>query len=250
MLDGKVALVTGGARGIGFAIARVLAKAGAKVVISDLDEEALTKAKVNLQNEGHSVQAVAGNVAIVADCEAMVDATLKTYGQLNILVNNAGGSAGTPANIEDVTEEEYDKVMNWNVRGTFFCTKAALPALKVAGGSIINMTSMSGRMGAQIFSPQYSAAKAAIVGITRNLAKKLGSHQIRVNAIAPGFIASGERANGIWETRDNSAILSEIALGRRGDNDDLADVALFLASDLSRYVSGVIIDVNGGYVAL
>jgi NAD(P)-dependent dehydrogenase (short-subunit alcohol dehydrogenase family) len=138
--------------------------------------------------------------------------------------------------------------MDWNVRGTFFCTQAALPALKMQGGSIVNMSSMSGRVGLEIFSPQYSAAKAAIVGLTRNLASHLGVYGIRVNAIAPGFISSGERADTIWQSRDNTQVLDQIALHRRGTNAELADVGLFLASDQSRYMTGCIIDVNGGYI--
>jgi 3-oxoacyl-[acyl-carrier protein] reductase len=248
LLHDRVALVTGGARGLGLAIGRALAREGARLVLSDLDRDALEQAADTLQREGHSVQTVTGNVAVVADGERMVHAATEAYGRLDILVNNAGGSAHTPTKLEEVTEADFDKVMDWNVRGTFFCTKAALPALKVAGGAIVNLTSMSGRTGAEIFSPQYSAAKAAIIGLTRNMAKQLGPHGIRVNAIAPGFVRAGERAEAIWETRDNTAILNQIALRRRGVETELADVAVFLASEQSRYMSGCILDVNGGYL--
>jgi 3-oxoacyl-[acyl-carrier protein] reductase len=248
LLDGRVALVTGGARGLGLAIAQSLAVEGSKVVISDLDGDALAQAVAAFKDAGQDVSAVTGNVAVVADCERMVRAAVAGYGRLDVLVNNAGGSANTPTKMDDVTEEEYDKVMNWNVRGTFFCTKAALPALRVQGGSIINLTSMSGRAGVEIFSPQYSAAKAAIIGLTRNMAKHLGPDGIRVNAIAPGFVRAGERAEAIWRKRDNSAILNQVALRRRGVETELADVALFLASEQSRYMTGTILDVNGGYL--
>jgi len=247
-LQGRTAVVTGAARGLGLAIATSFARQGANLVINDLDGVELEAAAAALREQGHAVKAVAGNVAVVADGEAMVKCALDGFGRLDILVNNAGGSAYTPAKIEDVTEEDYDKVMDWNVRGTFFCTKAALPALKVAGGAIINMTSMSGRTGWDIFSAQYSTAKAAIIGLTRNLAKTQGQHGIRVNAIAPGFVPSGERSEAIWRTRDNSRIMDQIALGRRGTMEELADVALFLASDQSRYMTGCILDVNGGYL--
>ncbi|WP_168226775.1 SDR family NAD(P)-dependent oxidoreductase [Rhodoferax sediminis] len=243
-----MALVTGGARGLGLAIAQALAREGSRVVISDLDADALEQAVSGFRSAGQEVTAVTGNVAVVADCECMVRAAVDTYGRLDVLVNNAGGSAHTPPKLEDVTEEDYDKVMNWNVRGTFFCTKVALPALKAQGGSIINLTSMSGRTGAEIFSPQYSAAKAAIIGLTRNMAMHLGPNGIRVNAIAPGFVRAGERAEAIWATRDNTTILNQIALRRRGVETELADVALFLASEQSRYMTGCILDVNGGYL--
>lgn len=248
LLDGRVALVTGGARGLGLAIAQALAREGATLVISDLDADALDQAASGFKSAGQEVSTVAGNVAVVADCERMVRSAVDGYGRLDVLVNNAGGSAHTPSKLEDVTEEDYDRVMDWNVRGTFFCTKVALPALKADGGSIVNLTSMSGRTGAEIFSPQYSAAKAAIIGLTRNMAKHLGPHGIRVNAIAPGFVRAGERAEAIWRMRDNTAILSQIALRRRGVETELADVALFLASEQSRYMTGCILDVNGGYL--
>jgi len=247
-LHGRTALVTGAARGLGLAIATCFARQGANLVINDIDGIALEAAASGLREKGYAVKAVAGNVAEVADGERMVRGALDSFGRLDVLVNNAGGSAYTPARLEDVTEEDYDKVMDWNVRGTFFCTKAALPALKVAGGSIINMTSMSGRTGWDIFSPQYSAAKAAIIGLTRNLAKTQGKHGIRVNAIAPGFVPSGERSEAIWRKRDNTRIMDQIALGRRGNMEELSDVALFLAADQSRYMTGCILDVNGGFL--
>ena len=194
--------------------------------------------------------AVAGNVAVVQDVEAMVGAAVTAFGRLDILVNNAGGSAQTPLRIEDVTEEHFDRVMAWNVRGTFFCAKAALPHLKVRGGSIINMASISGRGGTELVSPQYSAAKAAIIGMTRNLARHLGPHGIRVNAIAPGFIKSSPRVEAIWRTRNEAEVLKTVPLGRRGEMDDIAQAALFLASEASGYVTGAVLDVNGGFFAL
>jgi NAD(P)-dependent dehydrogenase (short-subunit alcohol dehydrogenase family) len=248
-LSGRVALVTGAARGLGLAIATALAREGAAVVISDLDSGALAKAAGALVEEGHRVRAVAGDVSKTNDIARMVKGATEGFGRLDVLVNNAGGSAHTPYKVEDVREEDYERVMDWNVRGTFFCTQAALPALKVAGGSIINLASLSGQMGGATWSAQYSAAKGAIIALTRNLAKQLGPYGIRVNAIAPGFVSTGGRADDLWAARDNTMILSQIALGRRGDASELADVALFLASDLSRYVSGVLIDVDGGFHA-
>ncbi|MBI2199245.1 MAG: SDR family oxidoreductase, partial [Candidatus Rokubacteria bacterium] len=185
-LTEKVALVTGGAQGIGYAIGSTLARHGARLVLADMNADGCRAAQEQLRSAGAQVVAVAGNVAVVQDVEAMVGAAITAFGRLDILVNNAGGSAQTPLRIEDVTEEHFDRVMAWNVRGTFFCAKAALPHLKVRGGSIINMASISGRGGTELVSPQYSAAKAAIIGMTRNLARHLGPHGIRVNAIAPG----------------------------------------------------------------
>ena len=249
-MNDRVALVTGAARGIGYAIAEGLARHGARVVLTDMDEETCRAAGATLRAAGHEAIAVAGNVAVAADVEAMVKAAVDGFGRLDVLVNNAGGSAQTPLRIEDVTEEQFDRVMSWNVRGTFFCTKAALPALKVRGGSVVNMASIAGRGGTELVSPQYSAAKGAIIGMTRNLAKHLGPHGIRVNVIAPGFIRSGPRVEAIWKTRNEAEVLNQIALRRRGELDDVAEAAVFLASDASRYITGAVLDVNGGFFAV
>ena len=249
-LTGKVALVTGGAQGIGYAIGSTLARHGARLVLADMNADGCRAAQEQLRSAGAQVVAVAGNVAVVQDVEAMVGAAITAFGRLDILVNNAGGSAQTPLRIEDVTEEHFDRVMAWNVRGTFFCSKAALPHLKVRGGSIINMASISGRGGTELVSPQYSAAKAAIIGMTRNLARHLGPHGIRVNAIAPGFIKSSPRVEAIWRTRNEAEVLKTVPLGRRGEMDDIAQAALYLASEASGYVTGAVLDVNGGFFAL
>jgi len=249
-LTEKVALVTGGAQGIGYAIGSTLARHGARLVLADMDADGCRAAQEQLRSAGAQVVAVAGNVAVVQDVEAMVGAAITAFGRLDILVNNAGGSAQTPLRIEDVTEEHFDRVMAWNVRGTFFCSKAALPHLKVRGGSIINMASISGRGGTELVSPQYSAAKAAIIGMTRNLARHLGPHGIRVNAIAPGFIKSSPRVEAIWRTRNEAEVLKTVPLGRRGEMDDIAQAALYLASEASGYVTGAVLDVNGGFFAL
>ena len=249
-LTEKVALVTGGAQGIGYAIGSTLARHGARLVLADMNADGCRAAQEQLRSAGAQVVAVAGNVAVVQDVEAMVGAAVTAFGRLDILVNNAGGSARTPLRIEDVTEEHFDRVMAWNVRGTFFCSKAALPHLKVRGGSIINMASISGRGGTELVSPQYSAAKAAIIGMTRNLARHLGPHGIRVNAIAPGFIKSSPRVEAIWRTRNEAEVLKTVPLGRRGEMDDIAQAALYLASEASGYVTGAVLDVNGGFFAL
>lgn len=247
MLNDKIALVTGAARGLGYNIALTLGRHGARLVISDLDADGVHAAEAQLRGEGVKAKAVVGNVALVPDVEAMVGAAVAEFGRLDVLVNNAGGSAHTPLKIEDVTEEHFDRVMSWNVRGTFFCVKVALPHLKVRGGSIVNMASIAGRAGTELVSPQYSASKGAIIAMTRNLARHLGPHGIRVNAIAPGFIKSGPRAEAIWQKRDESLVLNQVPLRRRGEMDEIGNAALFLASDASSYTTGAVIDVNGGF---
>ena len=248
MLNDKVAVVTGAARGLGYNIADTLGRHGAAVVIVDSDGDGAREAEQRLRKEGIRTKAFTADVAVVPDVEAMIAATISEFGRLDILVNNAGGSAHTPLKIEDVTEEHFDRVMSWNVRGTFFCIKTALPHLEARGGSIVNMASIAGRAGWELLSPQYSASKGAIIAMTRNLARHLGPRGIRVNAIAPGFIKSGPRAEAIWRTRDESQVLNQVPLRRRGEMDEIGKAALFLASDASSYTTGAIIDVNGGFM--
>jgi 3-oxoacyl-[acyl-carrier protein] reductase len=248
MLKDKVTVVTGAARGLGYNIASMLGRHGSKIVICDLDSEGVRAAETQLRGEGIEVKAIVGNVASVPDIEAMIAATIAQFGKLDVLVNNAGGSAHTPLQIEDVSEEDFDRVMSWNARGTFFCIKAALPHLKVRGGAIVNMASIAGRAGNELLSPQYSASKGAIIAMTRNLARHLGPHRIRVNVIAPGFIKSGPRAEAIWQKRDEKHVLNQVPLRRRGEMDEIGKAALFLASEASSYTTGAVIDVNGGFM--
>lgn len=248
MLYGKVALVTGAAKGLGLAIASTLVGQGASVALADMDEAGCRESSERLNSEGGNTIALTCNVAVLAEIDAMIAATLAKFGRLDVLVNNAGGSAYTPLKIEDVTVEHFERVMDWNVRSTFFCIKAALPALKQRGGSIINMASIAGRAGSELVSPQYSASKGAIIAMTRNLARHLGPHNIRVNAIAPGFIKSGPRADEIWRKRDESLVLNQVPLRRRGEVDEIGNAALFLASDASSYTTGAVLDVNGGFM--
>jgi NAD(P)-dependent dehydrogenase (short-subunit alcohol dehydrogenase family) len=250
MLKDRVAIVTGAARGLGLSMAEHLGAQGARVVICDLDGPACEDARAGLQAQGIDAHAATCNVAVAAEVDALMQACIDRYGRLDILVNNAGGSAHTPLRIEDVTEEHFDRVMDWNVRGTFLCIRRALPHLKVRGGSIVNISSIAGRSGTELVSPQYSAAKAAIVGLTRNLAKHLGPHGIRVNAIAPGFIKSGARVEAVWKTRDESTVLNAVALRRRGEMPEIGQAALFLASDMSSYITGAVLDVNGGFMMM
>jgi NAD(P)-dependent dehydrogenase (short-subunit alcohol dehydrogenase family) len=138
--------------------------------------------------------------------------------------------------------------MNWNVRSTFFCCKTALPYLRESKGVIVNMASISGRSGWELLSPQYSAAKAAIIGLTRSLAKHLGPDGIRVNAVAPGFIKSGERAEKVWQSRNEQDVLKLVPLRERGEMEDISNAIIFLSSDASKYITGAILDINGGFV--
>jgi NAD(P)-dependent dehydrogenase (short-subunit alcohol dehydrogenase family) len=248
---GQVAIVTGGAHGIGEGIVRALAREGAGVAIADMDEEGTNKLAQELVRKGVNALAVAVDVSKTADILHAVEQVIAHFGHIDILVNNAGGSAYTPIHIEDVSEEDYDKVLDTNLKSTFFFTKAVFPhMIHKQSGRIVNMASASGRAGSELTSPQYSAAKAGVIGFTRNLAKHMGPYNITVNAIAPGFVKSGPRVEALWRDRDEEATLKLVALRRQSTVEEQANVVLFLCSDEASYITGATIDVNGGAFAI
>lgn len=247
--DGKAVMVTGAAQGIGAEIATAFAVQGALLSVVDRDGEALEAALHRLSDKGFDVLGIRADLSSAAECQRAVDETAARFGRFDVLVNNAGGSAYTSLHIEEVSEEDFDRVMGWNVKSTYFCIQAALPHFRSAGaGVIVNMGAIAGRAGTELLPPQYSAAKAGVIGLTRNLARHLGPDHIRVNLVSPGFIRSGARVEAIWNSReDPEQVLSMIPLRRRGENSEIADAVLFLAGDESSYVTGAVIDVNGGF---
>lgn len=251
-LSGRVALVTGAARGLGYAIAERFAQAGASVALADLDAEELHNAAERLSEIGGG--AVSKHALDVSDVPALgrlMESVGEQHGGIDALVNNAGGSAHTPLRFEELEEEHYERVFDWNVKSALFCTQAALPYLRRAdAATVVNLASISARSGNALFSAQYSAAKGAVIALTRNLAHHLGPDGIRVNAIAPGFIRSGERAEGIWHSRDTELVEGAIPLRRRGEVSEIASAALFLTSGASSYITGDVLDVNGGFMAV
>ncbi|ALC91586.1 hypothetical protein AM500_18695 [Bacillus sp. FJAT-18017] len=249
-LKGKVALITGSARGLGFSMAADLLKEGASVVINDIDEETVRDAVETLSNEGHDVNGFAANVANKDQVVSMIEYVADTYGRLDILVNNAGGALRTPKRLEDIMEEHWDLVLDVNLKGTFLVSQAAIPAMqKNGGGSIINLASIGGRTASIVTGVSYAAAKAGVIGFTRRLAMEVGNAGIRVNAIAPGLVISGDRLKETWENMpdgEQSEVLGAIPLGRLGTNQELARAVTFLASDDSAYMTGAVLDINGG----
>ena len=244
LLEGQVAIITGAAspRGLGKATARLFAEHGAKVAILDLDEGAAQDAAADL-GEGHF--GMACDVTAKADCEAAVAAVLEAYGQVDILVNNAGITQ--PLKIMEITHENYDAVLDVNLLGTLNMSQAVIPHMRGRKtGKIVNMSSVSAQRGGGIFGgPHYSAAKAGILGLTKAMARELAPDGIRSNAICPGFIATDITA-GKLTPEMKVQILEGIPMGRAGEASDVAGCALFLASDLSAYVTGSEVDVNGG----
>jgi 2-dehydro-3-deoxy-D-gluconate 5-dehydrogenase len=249
-LTSKTAIVTGGAMGIGYGIAYRLAEAGASVVIADLDEPAARAAAEALTAKGWKATAVAVDVADAAQVQHLVDTTVATYGGVDILVNNAGIYPNKPAMQMDAAT--FDRILAINLKGSFFCTQAAAAHMitQGRGGAIINVTSIDATHPSSIGLAAYDASKHGLWGFTKNVALELAPHRIRVNAVAPGGVATpGAGMGGTTDPQMEERIkpfLAKIPMQRLGIPDDIGKVVLFLASDLASYMTGSQVIVDGG----
>jgi 3-oxoacyl-[acyl-carrier protein] reductase len=245
-LTGKVAVVTGASKGIGAAIAKALGAAGASVVVNYASsKEGADRVVAAIAGKGGKAIAVHGSVAEAKDVQRLFEETKKAFGSLDVLVNNAGVFAFAP--LEAVTETEFHREFNINVLGTILATREALKYFGPAGGSVINLSSVVSKNPVPNM-VVYSATKGAIDTITRGLAKELGARKIRVNAVAPGGVETeGVHQLGIIGTDFEKRIVAETPLGRLGQPDDIARVAVFLASDSSGWLTGESITASGGY---
>ena len=246
-LAGRVAVITGGAGGLGGAIALGAAEAGAAVAI--IDVKGVDEAVAHLHSLGHKA---AGQIVDVRDgsaVKAAVEALAAELGPIDTLIAAAGGSLGTPRDLDDISEEDLDLVLDVNIKGTFHCARAVLPFMRQAGrGSIVTFSSIGGRSASPVTGVPYAAAKAGLLGLTRRLAKEVGGENIRVNAIAPGLFLT-DRLPGMFDAlpeADRREVLDSIPLGRMPSIQECVDPVLFLASDESSYITGVVLDVNGG----
>ena len=244
LLTGKFAVITGAAsaRGIGRATAQAFADQGAKIAILDLDATAAAEAAASL-GEGHL--GLAANVADEAQVRDAIAQVLAQFGRIDVLVNNAGITQ--PVKTLEITGADYDRILNVNLRGTLLMSQAVIPTMRAQrAGSIICMSSVSAQRGGGIFGgPHYSAAKAGVLGLGKAMARELGPDNIRVNSITPGLIHT-DITGGLMQDERRHAIIEGIPLGRLGEASDVANAALFLASDLSSYLTGITLDVNGG----
>ena len=245
LLAGKSAIVTGAAspQGLGMASALLLAEHGARVLITDLDAAAAEAAARALPGRGHF--GARCNVTDKAECEAAAALAVTHFGRIDVLVNIA--SISSPQRLMEVTPEMYSLVMDVNMRGTLYMTQAVVPTMKKQQtGSIVNMSSVSAQRGGGVYGgSHYSAAKAAILGYTKAAARELGPDNIRVNAICPSFIDTDIIAGAMTPERLD-AILKSVPMGRPGHAHEVAGGVVFLASDLSSYVTGSELDINGG----
>ncbi len=245
-LKGKVAVVTGASKGIGAGIAKTLGAAGASVVVNYASsKDGAEKVVEEIKAKGGKAVAVKGDVANAADVQHIFDETRKAFGQVDVLVNNAGVYAFSP--LETITEEDFHRHFNTNVLGTILATKEAAKHFGENGGSVINVSSIVSEEpvpGAAV----YSATKGAVDTLTRVLAVELGPRKIRVNVIAPGGVETeGTHTAGVIGSDFEKQIISRTALGRFGQPDDIAKVALFLASDESAWMTGERLAASGGY---
>lgn len=246
LLDNKTAVITGGAQGLGLAMAQAFVAEGARVVLADLDGSAAEAAAQSLDSDAE----VAGQVAIGVACnvisadqvEAALEAAVSHFGSLDIVVNNAGITRD--ATMRTMTEEQFDQVISVHLKGCWNGTRLAAARMREQkSGSIINISSISGKVG-MVGQTNYSAAKAGIVGLTKAAAKEMAHHGVRVNAIQPGLIRSAmteAMPERIWNEK-----VAEIPMGRPGEPAEVASVALFYASELSSYMTGTVAEVTGG----
>ncbi len=243
--SGKVALVTGGSRGIGRAIALRLSRDGVAVVVNYVSSEAAARELAEeVVARGGRAATVRADVAVAAEAEGMVERVLGDFGRLDILVNNAG-IISYKAGIASVSVEEWDKVLDVNLRAPFLLCRSLLQGMKDRRyGKIINFSSMAARVGGIEAGLHYAVSKAGLIGLTKTLAKEGGPYQVNVNAVAPGIIVTGPVAKQIGGHEDS--YINNIPLKRLGQPQDVANVVLFLASPLSDYVTGLVIDINGG----
>jgi 3-oxoacyl-[acyl-carrier protein] reductase len=245
MLDGMVALVTGGSRGLGAQTCLALGELGAAVVVNySSHADAANQTVASIRTKGGTSIALQANVSDEAEVRRMFDAVVSEFGRLNILVNNA--AVNSDCLVEEIDVDEWDRVIAVNLRGTFLCSKHAIALLRSSGyGRIVNLSSQGVRKGS-ISHAHYSASKMGIIGFTRSLARELGKDGITVNAVAPGRIMTDMLASNLEYNDKTQEWLKQTPLGRFGDPSDVADMITFLVSPKAAYITGQVFAVDGG----
>ena len=247
-LKDQIALITGSGQGLGMEMAWGMAKEGAKIIIDDINPEIAKSTTEELKKAGYKAEFVIGDVRIKKDAENMVKAAVDNFGRLDILINNAGLAKIGP--IDELSEEDWDICMDTDTKGVFLCTQAAVKVMKKQNsGCILNISSIHGLQGMPDRGP-YSVAKAGVVNLTSTLAAELGRWNIRVNCIAPGFTwtKAFEYQVSIGTVKPE-VLESRLPLGRIGQPEDITNTAIFLVSDKAKYITGVTIPVDGGWLA-
>ncbi len=247
--DRRVVIVTGAAKGIGLRIARAFGREGARLALLDIDApggEALAR---ELGERGVEALALKCDVTVGAEVRSAVDQTVRRWGRIDVLVNNAGGFPEIKKT-EEIADDEWETIVRFNLSSAFLCAKAVLPVMKrQRAGRIVNLSSIVGRAGAVTVSSHYAAAKAGVLGFTRHLAREVGPDGITVNAVAPGTVAT-ERFQSLRTPEEVRRIAEHIPLRRVAEPEEIAECVLFLASDAAGYVTGAVLDANGGLVMM
>ncbi len=242
--QGKVAIITGSTRGIGYQIALNLAELGAKVVVSSRNAEDCQRIQQEFESKGLTSLGIAADVSSMEDCKALCNTVIETFGKVDILVNNAGITKDNL--MMRMKEDQWDDIMNINLKSVFNMSQALLRNfLKLQGGRIINITSIVGQIG-NAGQANYAASKAGIIGFTKSLAREIGSRGITVNAVAPGYIAT-DMTDTITED-SKEKLFKQIPLGRIGEPQDVANLVAFLGSEEAGYITGQVLNVDGGLV--
>jgi NAD(P)-dependent dehydrogenase (short-subunit alcohol dehydrogenase family) len=235
---------------MGFAIAKALCQEGARVAILDVDGKGAAESAKQLDEKQDRVIGRKIDVAKRSEVRSFVQEMKRLWGSVDILVNNAGGALNTPYVLDEIEEKDWNLVVDVNLKGAFLCCQAVIPEMvKQRGGVIVNISALAGHWRASLAGVQYTAAKAGVEGLTRQLAYDWGKAGIRVNAVAPTVTMTGDRIQSLWDSKseeEKKKVLSNIPLGRLGTPEEVASVVVFLASDESSYITGITIDVSGG----
>ena len=239
----RVAVVTGATRGIGRVIAIKLAEAGAKVAVLGRDENKANNVKAEIEKLGGKAEVFLGDISDDKECKRIADEVNARFGQLDILVNCAG--ALTSTKVDDISRAEWDKILGVNLTGTFFMIQSALPYLrKSKAGRIINISSNAGRMGGYVNSQSYTASKGGVIAITKGIARQLAPDNITVNVVCPGTTRT--EMSELYDEETTKRLIGRIPLGRLGKPEDTAAAVCFFASEEAGFITGAILDVNGG----
>jgi len=244
MLKGQISIITGGARGIGKAIALRFAEEGSDIAICDVNQDVLLEAKKEIEAKGVKVLAEKVDVTNAGDVQNFIQKALDNFGKIDILINNAGITRD--GLLVRMSEHDWEAVLNVNLKGVFNCTKAAAKSMmKKRSGKIVNIASIIGLVG-NAGQANYAASKGGVIAFTKSIAKELAARNINVNAVAPGFIETDMTAK--LPENVKSEILKQVPLGKLGSARDVANIALFLVSEASAYVTGQVVQVDGGMV--
>ena len=242
--EGKVAIVTGAGQGMGRAVAERLAAAGAIVSVNDVDADSADRTVSVLQKGGAEAVAVPGSVTSTQQVSDMLELTLSRFGRVHILINNAG--VLRPTKVIDIEEDEWDFVVDVNLKGTYLCSRAVLPTMREIGwGRIVNFSSTAGKNVSTVGGAHYTAAKAGILGFTRHLAKEEASYGVTVNSVCPGLIDTEMVRTTIDDSRTKE-YADSFPINRLGQPSEVAELVAFLASDRAAYITGASLDINGG----